>query len=192
MCKHYWQPFSVSRKAHSGFSLVEALVVVAISLVVIGMAAKAMFSAVNTYRVDTAGNQLASLVHVAKMKAAAHNTRYRVVNYANAYGMERYNRTTDVWETDPGSAAFNLPRGVAFSTSSPTAISTPAPGMDSVAEATSLTYNTRALLVDDSGVMLDGGCFYLQGSTLRPIAVCSNLPGKVTQYRWNGSAWEVK
>ncbi len=193
MCKNFWQSFSDSKRtAQRGVSLVEVLTVVAISLVVMGMAAKAMFSAVNTYRVDTASNQIASLVHVAKVKAASRDTRYRVTTYGSAYVMERYNRTTNVWETDPGSAPVNLPPGVAFSTTSPTTLTTAPPVVATVAEATSLTYNTRALLVDDSGVLLDGGCFYVQGGTLRPIAVCSNLPGKVTQYRWNGGAWEVK
>jgi len=173
--------------------MVEVLVVVAISFVVIGMAAKAMFSAVNTYRVDTASNQVASLVHLAKVKAASQNTRYRVAVSGSAYVLERYNRASSAWETDLGSVAVTLPPGVAFSATSPTTLTTPpTDGGATVTEAANLTFNSRALLVDDSGVLLDGGCFYLQGSTLQPLAVCANVPGSVRQYKWNGSAWQAK
>ena len=186
------QPFAERNNApERGVGLLEMLIVVIVGLVLTAMTAKAMFSAMDTYRVSSAGHEIASLMQLAKMKATSRDTRYRVAPYGTAYRLERYNRSSNAWESDPGSGMINLPSGVQFSTTSPISIASPPPGMGStVTQASDVIFNSRAILVDNSGVPVDSRCFYLQGKTLRPVAVGSNLAGALTVYRLGSSGWE--
>lgn len=184
-----------------GFSLLEAIMVVVVTLVLVALTAKSMLSARDNYNLSSAARQVASLAQLARTKAMARFTRFQVKvsttgTTANTYRMEvctSPNATTnacDAWDLDPLSADTPLPSGVTFSTSQITGKG--AAGETPAAQATEMTFNSRGLLWDSPNkTPADVRCFYLQSRTLRrPMAVCSTMVGQTTVYRLYGTNWE--
>jgi len=166
--------------------------VVAITLVLMAMTGKAMFSAVYSFRVSSSARQLAAAAQLTRVKGMASNVRYRV-NVAlsgNNYRIERFNQSTSLWEVDPKSDWVRLPPGVTFNNSAPVSLPTAPPGMGATPDqASDMTFNTRGLLVGPSG-LLNSACVYIQGQVKPPYAVCTTLPGATSVFRYAGSTWE--
>lgn len=182
-----------------GFSLLEAIIVVAVTMVLAGLTGKAMFSARENYNVTGAARQVASLAQLARTRAMAGDTRFRLVidTTARAYSTERCNKNTsgtgcDSWSVAPGTAPTILPPRVNYSTTTPVSISAPPPGNGTaVTQATEMTFNSRGLLFDTaSGQPTDTRCFYIQGNNKRPMAVCSTMMGQTSVFQWVGSEWK--
>lgn len=182
----------------TGFSLLEAIIVVAIILVLAGLTGKGMFSAIYAYRVSSSARQVSAAAQLARVKAMSRNGRYRL--YANAatnrYRIERCTQPTGcdlpsaTWNADQGSDWVPLPAGVSFTKDTPVSLTTAPPGMGSTpAQATDMTFNTRGLLMNGANP-LDYACFYVQGQANPPYAVCSTLPGSTIVFRFRGSNWE--
>ena len=182
-----------------GFSLLEAVIIVAVTLVLVGLTGKAMFSARDNYNVTGAARQIASLAQVARTRAMAGDTRFRVVidTTARAYSTEMCNKNTsgtgcDSWSVARGTAPTLLPPRVNYSTTTPVSISAPPPGNGTaVSQATEMTFNSRGLLFDTtSGQPANTRCFYIQGNNKRPMAVCSTMMGQTSVFQWVGSEWK--
>lgn len=177
------------RAPERGFSLIEAIVIVAISLILVAMTGKAMLDAMENFRVDTAARKIAALVQVAHMKAPARATRYRVAinTTTNRFRLERYNSG---WEADQGTDWVSMDTNVVFSTSG---VSVAPPEVTSVSQAAEATFNTGGMLCDtSSGALINGACFYLKGNTNRPAAVCTNLVGRTQVYRLANGTWTAQ
>ncbi len=184
----------------SGFSVIELIVVVAITLVLAALTGKSMVSAVQNYRLSSAAQGLAATVHLAKMKATARDARYQVLvnTGVGTYRIQRCLRpppgsaTPCTWQLDPGSDDIPLPPGVSFIAA---AVAPPPPGQSGGPD-TDMTFNSRGLLVVNTNAptaaTVNTRCFYVQGQSDRIYAVCSSLAGKTTVYRQLGSAWEVQ
>ena len=176
--------------SQSGFSLIEVLIVVIIVMVLVAITAKSMGSLVANYRLSSAAREIAATAQMAKIKGTARDARYRVWinNTARTYRVEAFPRGGS-WTLDANAADMPLPTGVNFST---TGISSAPPGQTTT-QADEMSFNTRGLLIDTvTFAPTDGRCFYLQGNTTQPFAVCSTLTGKTTVYRLSGSTWEVQ
>lgn len=182
-----------------GFSLLEAIIVVAVTMVLVGLTGKAMFSARENYNLTTTARQIAALAQVARARAMAGDTRFRLVidTTARTYSTERCKKNTsgtgcDSWPVAPGTAPTQLPPRVNFSTTAPVSISAPPPGNGTaVTQATEMTFNSRGLLFDTtSGQPTDTRCFYIQGNNNRPMAVCSTMMGQTSVFQWVGSEWK--
>ena len=180
-----------TRSSQSGFSIIELIIVVVIIMVLAGMAAKWMSPAIRSYRLSGTAFEIAATAQLARIKATTGDARFKVkrnTSPARTYRTEFKTRTGS-WTLDPLSADYPLPTGVNFDTTGITA----APPGQTTTQATAMVFNTRGLLINDSsGAPVDGHCFYLQGNTDRPFAVCANLTGKITVYRRFGSVWEVQ
>ena len=188
-----------TRSSQSGFSIIELIIVVIIIMVLAGMAAKWMWPAIRIYRLSGTAFEIAATARLARIKATTGDARYRVLvnTGARTYQVQRYPRGGSAWLTfDVGPGTQQVPwpsillgTGVNFDT---TGITSAPPGQ-STTQATAMVFNTRGLLINPStGVPVNGRCFYLQGNTDGPLAVCANLAGKVTVYRRFGSVWEVQ
>ncbi len=183
----------------AGFSLLEAIIVVAITLVLVALTSKAMFSAWSNYTISTTARQIGSVAQVARSKATGRNNRYRVtVNTSDGTYRMEYCSTLDTsttpascsaWTLDPQSADYTLGSGVSFSTSG---LSVAAPGESSVTQAADMTFNSRGVLIDSSSNPLDSACFYMQRSGTRPAAVCTSMVGKTTVYQLQNSTWQSR
>jgi len=182
-----------------GFSLLEAVIIVVVTLVLVALTGKAMFSARDNYNVTTAARQIASLAQVARTRAMAGDTRFRLVinTTARTYSSEMCNKNTSgtgcvSWSVASGTAPTQLPPRVGFSTTAPVSIPAPPPGNGTaVTQALEMTFNSRGLLFDaTSGQPTDTRCFYIQGNTKRPMAVCSTMMGQTSVFQRVGSEWK--
>lgn len=190
-----------------GFSLIEVLIVVAITLVIIALAAPQLRTAVNNYRINGTARQIQAVAQLARVKATSGNTRYRVhrdtdaATSAGTYELQRCmdsatSRTNPcaTWQLDATAAVTFLPTGVTFSTYGISAGPPIAPGAP--VQATDVVFNSRGLLFDETalpnGAPASNRCFYLAGTKTRAVAVCSVLTGRTVLYRLYGSAWELQ
>lgn len=99
----------------AGFTLVEILVAVAI-LSVIGLIAAPLFQrTVDSFKIVGTARSVTNAMQVAKIRAASSYTRARLYIDLNAgtHKLQRFNKTTLVWEDD-GSMITYLPSGVSF------------------------------------------------------------------------------
>lgn len=184
----------VRSEAERGFTMVELVIIIAISLVMVALTGKSMVSAVENFKVSTAARQVMASVQVAHLKAPANNTRFRVRIDATAgtWVLERCTAPctdTTGWSTDQGYVPITLPQNVRFSAAGITVIP---PDQSSVAQATEMTFNTMSMLCTGSGQPASGRCFYIQGSSDRPMAVCSNMVGRTALYRLYNGVWELQ
>ncbi len=176
-----------------GFSLLEAIIVVAVTLVLTAMAAKGFQSIKNSYELNTATREIASLAQLARGRATGRATRFRVLidTSDRSFKMQsctaRSTNTCTTWTDDTQSQSGVLPASVSFITSGVS----PAPQGSSVTYPTDFTFNSRGLQVNDTGVPVDNRCFYLQGQQVgRIMAVCTTLTGRTVVWRLSGSTWE--
>jgi len=187
-------------RRQGGFSLLEAVIIVVVTLVLVALTGKAMFSARENYKVTGAARQIASLAQLARTRAMAGDTRFRLVidTTARAYSTERCNKNVsgtgcDSWSVAAGTAPTILPPRVNFSTTDPVSIPAPPSGYGTPppTQDTEMTFNSRGLLFDStSGQPANARCFYIQGNNKRPMAVCSAMMGQTSVFQWVGSEWK--
>lgn len=185
----------VKHTSENGFSLLEVIIVVAIIMVLVGLTLITMTSSVRNYRLSSAARQLAATVQMAKIKAMARDAQYRVVadtsTTPHSFVVQFRPRGAASFAPDPNSDRFTFPTSVRFDNSG---ISAAPPGQTTT-QATEMGFNTRGLLVNlalTPPPPINGSCFYLQGNTDRPLAVCSSLAGKTTVYRLYSGNWEAQ
>lgn len=188
-----------SQDSQGGFSLLEAIIIVVVTLILVALTGKAMFSARDNYNLTSAARQIASTAQLARTRAMARDTRFRLLvdTSARTYETKMCNKNADgtacdSWSTADGTAPVMLPPRVEFSTSTPVSIAAPPPGNGTtVTQAADMSYNSRGLLSDHStGQPVDSRCVYLQGSNnSRPIAVCSTMVGQTAVFRLSGGNW---
>lgn len=93
-----------------GFTVIELMVVLAVALIVMGVALPNMVSWLPTYRLSAGARQLAGDLQLARMKAISQNTKYRL-----NFGV--LPSTSYTFEKDDGgfateSGPFSLPNGI--------------------------------------------------------------------------------
>ncbi len=184
----------------SGFSMLELIIVIAITMVLVAITARSMGSAVTSYRLNTSARNIAAEGQLAKMLASGRNTQYRVVinvSAPNTYRVENWNRTTNMFGLAPNMADMPLESGVSFLT---TAVAPPPCGQSGGPD-TDMIFNTRGLLIGAGGagaLPVNSRCFYLTAAVQNGYAVCATLAGKTTVYRQTGSttscttAWQAQ
>ena len=190
----------MARDRRAGFSLLEMIIVVVVTLVVAAIGIPKFLTLVNVYRINDSARRLQSIATLAHVKAAARNTRYQVsvvsgstTSYVLKYCQGNVLLTSGcttccaTWVTDATSATQILNGGVTFSTGS---LTTAPPVASSVAQASEMTFNSRGLLFDESAnAPADNRCWYLAGTNAKPMAVCTILTGRTLVYQYNGVDW---
>lgn len=187
------------RRNQRGFSLLEAIIIVVVTLVLVALTGKSMLSARDNYNLTTATRQVASVVQLARTRAMSHDTRYKVVidTTARVYRMEVCNKNSantacDSWSPDATSGSVPLPPTVDFSITTPVSVTAPPPGSGTtVTQATEMAFNSRGLLFDiTANAPTDTRCFYIQGNNKRPMAVCSTMVGQTNVFRLYNGNWQ--
>ncbi len=93
-----------------GFTVIELMVVLAVAVIVMGVALPNMMSWLPTYRLSAGARQLAGDLQLARMKAISQNTKYRLnfgVLPSTSYTFEKDNGG---FATESG--PFSLPDGI--------------------------------------------------------------------------------
>lgn len=95
-------------RADSGFTVLELLVTIGIAMVVMGIAISSFLSWLPTLRLSSAARQVATDLHLARMKAISQNTNFQIAFNGSSYVVQRCAGTCT---NDSGDIA--LPEGIA-------------------------------------------------------------------------------
>lgn len=201
-----------------GFSLVEALVVIAIGLTITAFSVPAVISALSAYHLNSDASALAGYGSVARMKAASQFApiRLNIDTTSGTFNMEKLCGDTPS-TSDPGCsggvnpyAAFATPDielgtqylsdGVSLLSCRPPGVST-YPG-DITADASGcpavvqIYFNTRGVPVNSSGGPTSNGgvVVYLTNRESMVDAVTFSLGGQVATWTWSpgSSRWVMR
>jgi len=98
-----------------GFTVIELIVVLAVALIVMGVALPNMISWLPNYRLSSGARQVAGDLQLARMKAISQNTKYRL-RFTD-------DNTYEFWKDDGGwakeSGGFDLPDGITVTNTVP-------------------------------------------------------------------------
>lgn len=105
-------------RTNRGTSIVEILIATAILVAVLAIGVPSLNAMRGPYALTSAADQVAAHVALARQKAVARNTRYRITYGTTTYQLER-ETTTNVFVAD--GAAIGLPSGASIGSVSPAA-----------------------------------------------------------------------
>jgi prepilin-type N-terminal cleavage/methylation domain-containing protein len=143
-----------------GFSLVEVLTVVVITVILIALAVPSLISMVRNLRVGGDAHDLNGAIVLAKMRAASNFARARVYFdlSANTFHVEYRQATDTVWKSEGGTQYLST--GVSFGYGS---LSSPPTGVSTLTQAplclqddlTSTYSNTACIMFNSRGIPID-------------------------------------
>jgi len=203
--------------SENGFSLLEVAAVVAILMIVIGMALPGALGARRDYRLHADASAVASSLNLARMKAASQYAPYRldVSPSGGTYALERLcaNTPASGAGSDPnctsayqpfsapsydGSGTQYAAQGDSFLSCLPSSISAhpgtitadPAGCPSSPPDPLALYFNTRGAPVDGTGSPLSNGgiAVYMSSPDNLVDAVAVSVGGRVTIWNWDVKA----
>jgi prepilin-type N-terminal cleavage/methylation domain-containing protein len=185
---------SCSRK-HAGFTLLEVLVVIAISFSLMSMAILQFRSSLPGMRANAAMNQVVSQLRVARDTAIAQRRNVQILFPGpNQIQLQRFEQPTGVTPLPPvffeGGAQFTLFSGLPDTPS----------GFGNggaivfggiVGGPATMQFLSDGTFVDDTGQPINGTIFVgvlNQPATARAVTILG-ATGRFRPYSWNGSAW---
>ena len=201
----------------SGFSFVEVLTVIAILSVVIALALPGVTNLMSDYRLHSDAAAVASLLNLARMRAASQYAPYRLdasisgktyvlerlcgntpssgsgsdancTSAYNSFSTAGYDATGTQYTAPGDSFASCLPSGIA--TYPGTIAANPAGCPSSPPDPLQLRFNTRGAPVDATGSPLasGGAALYLVSQNSKVDAVTVSVGGRVTVWNWDVKA----
>lgn len=170
-----------------GFSLLELIVVLSITLIVIVMGFPLVNSALKNYQLSGSAKGIANQLSLAKMRASADFTKTRLTfNLSqNSYQLETWKKSASAFQVEGG--VLSLPPGVTFGYG---AITTPAGGQSTILQTTPITFNSRGIPIDSGGVPVGNSAIYLGNAIGHYWAVTASVSGHVKVWRYEGTAWK--
>jgi len=143
--------------------MVELVVVVAIALIIAGMAVPKFLTTQRSYRISGDARDISGELLLAKMRAGSDFSRSRVYSdiSGKTFRVEVYNKTTSAWAVESGSQP--LASGVSFGygtlstppTGTQTTIGQPPACLDNagaaIANTACVLFNSRGIPVDSTG-----------------------------------------
>jgi Tfp pilus assembly protein FimT len=185
---------------HAGFSLLEALVVVAIGMVVTLVAVPNMVTAISNMRLRSSMTSLAGVLQNCRMLAVKQNRHMTTHYLPNAYGIVAYVKAaTDTTTLGVTDSQVELEAPVTKMTSTPSGPNAPAAISTSVLGFTpeygEPSFNPTGLpCVFSSGTCENHGFTYYFHDN-RPqgqvgwSAISISPAGRLKKWYWNGSSW---
>jgi prepilin-type N-terminal cleavage/methylation domain-containing protein len=183
-----------------GFSLIEVLVVVAIILIIAGIAVPNMLPVISNARVRAGVTSLSGLLQNCRMMAVKENktltTRFVTVNGATLLGYVKLASDTSALKDTDSQAEWEAP---VIMMTSPTGVGHPDVISTSVLgftpETTEPSFNPRGLpCVYSGGTCANNGFLYYFKDTSRQgnkgwAALSISPAGRIKKWFWNGVAW---
>jgi Tfp pilus assembly protein FimT len=170
--------------ASRGFSLIELVIVLLITIVVTGIAIPKVVTVTQNVRMANDIRSISAQIFLARMRAASAGARSRL-NFnttANTYQIEVLNGGT--WTIYGGT--INLQTGDTFGYGS---ITTPAGQQSSIAQTTPIYFNSRGMATDSSGTATANSAIYFTNIRGQYAAIAVSIAGQPTSYTYTGSAW---
>jgi len=180
------------RRQH-GFSLIELMAVLVVTLVLFAMALPSVMNVVRSYRLSGEARNISGQLALARMRAAAEFTQARLnVNVAaNSYQIQM---CTTKNAASGGCTTFTAEGGTQYLSSGITfafgTISTPAGTQTTIAETTPILFNSRGIPIDATSLTpTANSALYLTNGNGQWCAVTVSASGKVTIWQYAGSSW---
>lgn len=172
----------------AGFSMIELVVGVAVSMVVAAIAIPSAQNLVRTHRLQGDTAALSSQLTLAKMRAAANfaNGQLTFDTSARTYQTKLCTTacsTSSNWASD--GPQLRLSPGISFGYGT---ISAAAQPQSSISQTTQVIFNSRGYPVDSGGAATGNNAIYLtDGQSYRAITAYAD--GKIAIWRYESSGW---
>jgi hypothetical protein len=181
-----------SRPARKGFSLLEVILSLGMSMALAAMTTPALYKAAESYKVAGAARGLASQLALAKMRAAAEFSQSQLnANVsAGSFTVQVYSKTSASFVTE-GGTQYLVP-GVVFAYPSG---APPAGSQTPIGQTTPLLFNSRGMHIDGTGAPTGDDALYLGDVTSQYYyAVTISASGKVAIYSYNpkSNGWVLR
>jgi len=174
----------VHKRIERGFTLIEMMLTLVISIVIVGLAIPTYLTTRNALRISGDLRSIAGLTAEAKLRAAADFTHARL--YANLNGstfqLQDWNKTNGCWVADgdttntcltyssgaPSGTVINLAQGDTFGYGTLTA--GPTPGQATIGQATQCLDNSANAIANTACILFNSRGIPISATTLAPIA----------------------
>jgi Tfp pilus assembly protein FimT len=175
----------MQKKDAKGFSLVELCILLGMIMLVSAFAIPSLSDAMRGMQLSADARNIASALSFAKLTATAQMKRYRVsfILAENRWLVEKFNNTSGLFEADLEGNTLSTESGIAFKTASSAAL-TGYPSNSSNA----ITFNSRGIPIDDSGVPTTNNVVYISKAD-SDYAISVSLAGKVQVWKYHSSQW---
>jgi Tfp pilus assembly protein FimT len=173
------------KKDARGFSLVELCILLGMVMLVSAMAIPSLSDAMRGMQLAADARNIASALNYAKLSATSQMKRYRVsfVLAENRWQVEKFNNTSGLFEAELEGSTLSTESGIAFQTTSGDALT----GYPS-SSSTAMTFNSRGIPVDDSGVPTTNNVVYISKAD-SDFAISVSLAGKVRVWKHHAGQW---
>ncbi len=182
----------VRRRSSRGFSILEILLAIGITMVLLAIALPSVFTANRTFKLVGSARTLGHQLALTRMRAANQFTRARLtvdvaagtyqIEVCTAKGVSGCTTYTPEGGTQYFASSISFGFG---------ALTVPAGTQTSIAQTSPIVFNSRGIPVDDSGSPTGNDALYLTNGAGEFYAVSVSASGKVTIWRYTGTAWVV-
>jgi len=175
-----------ARNRQRGYSLVEALIVVAIGLILTGFAIPMVTSAMRSYTVNSAADNVSRIIGVARYAGIAQGRNSCTLFTGNQFGLDPdCNGAFTARDT-----RVQIPNGVRVVLSPPGGV--PTNGTEFTCATYAITFNTRGSKTRVCGADIGGAvtnALYLTGGN-NTASVTITGPGRARSWRYVGGTWQ--
>jgi Tfp pilus assembly protein FimT len=184
-----------TRFSSRGFSLVEALVILAIIGILMGLSAMALSNYLPYSNLKRAARTIVSMMQTARMEAIKRNTRVAIVFNNATQGCTIYTSPgpDNNWNTENDNEPYrsftltNLRGGISFGHGAATQSVS---GTPFSSNSTNLPPNSRIVFTPRGGVAGSLGTVYIQDQRGASMAITTrSLAGSLLVRQWEGNQW---
>ena len=183
-----------ARNRQSGFSLVEAIIVIAIGLILTGLAVPMVQSAIRSYTVNSAANNVSRMVGVSRYAGITQGRNSCTLFAGNQFGVDQ-NCNGSFQNTE---TRVQIPNGVTLSLTVPAGVTTtgmpfsPLPSLMTGCSTVAITFNTRGSKTSVCGAATGGAVtnvFFLSGWNVN-TAITITGTGRARSWQYLNGAWQ--
>jgi prepilin-type N-terminal cleavage/methylation domain-containing protein len=193
-----------SEEGHRGFSMIELTLVIAVSLIIAGMAIPAFLTIERNLRISGDARDINGDMAVAKMRAASDFTRARLYAdlAADTFRIELWNKSgVGSWVTEGGTQPLSHGVSLGFGT-----LGTPPPGTQAaigqapacldnagaaIPNTACIVFNSRGIPVDSTGAPAANGAIYItDGAAVYGITVSATALMQAWRSAAGAAAWK--
>jgi prepilin-type N-terminal cleavage/methylation domain-containing protein len=198
---------SNSKRGRGGFTLLELLIVMAVVIVVAGMAIPKVMTMVNNMRTEGDAENLNSAILLAKMRAGADFARARVYAdlSANTYHIEVFTSGDTQWRAEGGTqylsnnATFGYgslsipPTGAASVAQAPACLENDMVASNTYSNTACVMFNSRGIPVDNTMAATTNDALYItNGTTVTGVVVSATGLTKIWRTGSSTAVWEQR
>ena len=183
----------VFRMGQRGFSTIDVVIAAVILMLVAAIAIPQITGTMRAYRALSDARSLASLLALAKMRAANSFTQAEVTCDTIGKSCQLQLCSSKGVSSCAAFAAeggpLNLSQGDSFGFGS---ISTPAGSQTTIQNSSAIIFNSRGIPVDNTGAPTANSGFYVTNQSGDTYAVTVYATGRVAVWRYGSNTWRVQ